>query len=1303
VVVVAHFGTFDIENYGDLLFPLILERRLSDLGHAFVHVSPHGGPPVWDDCVPTVAAEAIITDPPDLAGVIVGGGHIIHASRTSLDRYDQGGLSTLVAYPSLWLGAAYAAVQQNVPYCWNAPGVSQPFSPVAARLVEWATSSADYLAVRDRLSHSRLVEAGISRLIRVVPDTALEISRIWSTEQLEAAFVELFASRGRAIPPRVIAIHLNQRYVGADFTHLANILDQFAERLAATPILIAMGPCHGDDQLQRAVADLMTSQPLVIERPHSLRQIAACIARAEAYIGSSLHGMITACSFGTRGMVVVPRSAGTLGKFSGFLEPFQLTQWLAETWEEAEQRFNDFIDSPREPWTRVLDVALPILDDHWNRVRSLLDLSSSTQQHPAGPVPKQGAIDRLMAINGSASVNTLLFGSLIAEQAANANQFRTASNEAHRAIDKALSAQSRLQSENGELHAAIERAEKALDELGKDRDLLREQLSDARAEATRLQQERATEDEAQLAQFQSAADALISRQDELMDAILETAQGLLRIDAHLAKLGDRPQSKKDAALLASAQRELLQVRNFLSSGPWLAEDVQPSTHRRSAPPLVANRLLPARSAEETAALRPRNGAEDSLSSELPSTTDHATLAAGAVREPDGAVGRRIAADVVICVHDALDDVQRCLDSVVRNTSARHHLIIVDDGSDEECASFLREFSEGWPQITLLRNEQPRGYTKSANQGLRQASSNLVVMLNSDSIVPYRWLERLIECAESDAQIGLVGPLSNAASYQSVPERIDPSGDWATNPIPPGWDVDQVAAGLETISNRAFPRVPFLNGFCLVIKRAVIDAIGYFDEERFPQGFGEENDYCLRAAAAGFDLAIADHAYVYHAKSRSYSHERRRELGKTGQSVLLQHFGAERITSAESLIRNNAVLASMRLEFGALLKSLRPVTQPVKVLFLLPVSGGGGGAHSVVQEVAGMHRLGVEAQIAVRPQHLSLYRDRYADLANEGEFFFAYNTPKQLHAHASHFTVVVATIHTSVPLLNEIIAKHPWLIPAYYIQDYEPYFFPDDSPSRLEAARSYTLIEDAVPFAKTRWLCETVQRHHGIKVRKVEASLDHDVFFPPLIARQDTPLNVMAMIRPRSPRRGAARTIEVLRDLSREFEQQIDIHFFGASRPELKDSGLIFDFPCTDHGVLAREQVAQLLRDSHIFLDLSDYQAFGRTGLEAMACGCAVVVPALGGATEYAVDRENALVVDTKDLESCLDAVRQLVSDEALREQLRLAGQETARHYTIEGAARSEIELFSHVLAARRPTFVQANREDDRIFASASPP
>src|SRR5215213_9324871 len=93
---IAHFGTFDVENYGDLLFPLVLERRLSDLCDEFVHVSPVGGPPPWSDCVQTVGFNQFSQETSGVDGVVVGGGQIIRATPTPLEVYNASGISTFL-------------------------------------------------------------------------------------------------------------------------------------------------------------------------------------------------------------------------------------------------------------------------------------------------------------------------------------------------------------------------------------------------------------------------------------------------------------------------------------------------------------------------------------------------------------------------------------------------------------------------------------------------------------------------------------------------------------------------------------------------------------------------------------------------------------------------------------------------------------------------------------------------------------------------------------------------------------------------------------------------------------------------------------------------------------------------------------------------------------------------------------------------------------------------------------------------------------------------------------------------------
>ncbi|UNK19755.1 glycosyltransferase [Paenibacillus sp. N3/727] len=245
-------------------------------------------------------------------------------------------------------------------------------------------------------------------------------------------------------------------------------------------------------------------------------------------------------------------------------------------------------------------------------------------------------------------------------------------------------------------------------------------------------------------------------------------------------------------------------------------------------------------------------------------------------------------DVVICVHNGLDVVKVCLDSVQSKTSQEINLIIIDDGSDNATRRYLEKFAKKYP-CTIIRNEKARGYTASANQGLKKSTSRYCVLLNSDTIVTPRWLEKMTETMESDKRIGIVGPLSNAASWQSVPGMNS-----SENGLEPHMTVDQMAELVYYASEKIFPRTMFLNGFCLMIKREVIERIGYFDEINFPIGYGEEDDYCIRARGANFKLKVANHCYIYHQKSASFGSERRQQLAQSGKAALFRKHGMKEV-------------------------------------------------------------------------------------------------------------------------------------------------------------------------------------------------------------------------------------------------------------------------------------------------------------------------------------------------------------------------------------------------------------------------
>ena len=660
-------------------------------------------------------------------------------------------------------------------------------------------------------------------------------------------------------------------------------------------------------------------------------------------------------------------------------------------------------------------------------------------------------------------------------------------------------------------------------------------------------------------------------------------------------------------------------------------------------------------------------------------------------------------DVVVCVHNALDDTRRCLASVRAKSSIDHRLIVVNDGSDEETTTVLRELTAKGDVATLIETHGPLGYTHAANAGLRASTAPFVVLLNSDTVVSRLWLEDMLECMSSDDRIGIVGPLSNAASWQSVPERSGSEGGWVVNQLPAGHAVDEVGELIHLWSARRFPRVDFVNGFCLMIRRQVIDRVGYFDDVAFPSGYGEEDDYCLRARGAGFALAIADQGFVYHAKSKSFGSAARTNLVRQGAAALHRKHGREAIAQSTQRLKKSdhlePIRSALRAYWGAEVDSVacshRQAMQRCKphglenrgdgknrkVLFLLPVRGGSGGAHSVVQEVLGMRALGVDAKVATRARHAEEFSRFYSGEMQDDDWAVFYSTEEELHDKAAAFDVVVSTIWTSVALLAPIAARWPDKLYVYYVQDYEPWFYEPGTEYRKGAAQSYTLLPNMVLMAKTDWICRTVREHHGVEVFRVAPSLDHDVYYPAEEPRVGGGIVVAAMIRPSTPRRAPLRTLRVLRRVVEQSASSVRIVLFGCGTQDLRRHiaheapDFKLDFPFRNHGVLVRREVADVLRSADVFVDFSDYQAFGRTGLEAMACGCATVLPAKGGVHEYAVDGDNARIVATQSIDEMASAVQELIDDSALRERMRRSALQTARRYSILRAALSELSVF----------------------------
>lgn len=272
-------------------------------------------------------------------------------------------------------------------------------------------------------------------------------------------------------------------------------------------------------------------------------------------------------------------------------------------------------------------------------------------------------------------------------------------------------------------------------------------------------------------------------------------------------------------------------------------------------------------------------------------------------------------DIVICIHNALKDVTKCIDSVMRSEYpvSKIKIILIDDGSDQETKEYLETISSAVPNMQLIRRDNAGGYTVAANTGLAASKAEYCALLNSDTIVPKKWLKKIVKLFSDYHDVGIIGPLSNAASWQSVPDISNPKGGWAVNELPNGWSVDDMDKCVEScqMELNLYPRVPLLNGFCYVVSAKVYKTIGPLDEINFPRGFGEEDDYSMRAANAGFGLMVAIDTYVFHAKSKSYGSAKRDNLSKLGAAKLTQKHSEVRIKRSVESMKKNPYFLIMR--------------------------------------------------------------------------------------------------------------------------------------------------------------------------------------------------------------------------------------------------------------------------------------------------------------------------------------------------------------------------------------------------------
>lgn len=1033
-------GTFDVSNFGDLIFPIIMKKELESTYFTIIPTSPVGGKVEHlSDAPVSVGISDISKTGNNIGAVLIGGGNIIHIQPTKNELYTNKERQGL-AYSDLWAGPAYW-LPEDVPIIWNAPGVPSSFNKAQKKVVQHALQRADYISVRDPQSRAHLIEICPDLNIAVVPDTAWQIDKLWPYEELKGVRRDLFKRLGTPEPKRSIIIHLNRRYFeGKSTGEIASVIDDLAQKLDVLPILIGFAPCHGDDVLATEVGAAMHSNPVVLHQASALKEIAACIASANFYAGSSMHGLIVSSSYGVPGVCIAKRN---LTKFAGLLSLSNLPNFVVENWDAAAvSLLNMNINKRKLELRSIREDAHKTLDLHWESIRKIL-LSQKAKNHNisqeqywrglstyhedmiefhckkgltqeferkitdrqlrAADRDQKKKHQRLSDKNQTleSKIKTLESKIKIMKQTFSWKAtlpLRKVSSVAPRASLRALSSIKFL----AHLPSHVKR------NFYRPKNLVVNNYPHDIKEQIISYHKKNRQQKAKIVYYTAVFgnyDTLLPPDiiDPDIDYVCFSNQA--QNDYGIWQIKASPYYHTDptrvARYIKTHPHELFpnhEVAIWLDANIRLRKDVKtyiskldsahqhfgliPHPHRscffeeaeackrlkkdnskglnRQIEYYRNNGIEPHSGLYETgfmivclknASLREmfvtwwqhieQYSRRDQLALSWALQQHKANIAnllpmGTSVRDSEDfiyythdicknieiegtlkALGKHqnpfleepfssvkairleetksTTIDIVICVYNALEDVTLCLNAVYSHLLLNHRIIIVNDLSDEKTSDFLRAFSEQDRRIVLLENEINLGYTQSANRGLSTTTADFCIVLNSDTIVCDNWAIKLANLAVQHDNIGIVGPLSNAAGAQSIPDIKKSTNNTAINSIPNGTSIQDIDLFLENTSpSSTIVYVPLIHGFCIGIKRQVMDKIGLFDAENFARYYGEENDYCLRASKAGYSLAVATNTFVYHRKSRSIVEEERIiHMDKAGQR-LRELYSSEKI-------------------------------------------------------------------------------------------------------------------------------------------------------------------------------------------------------------------------------------------------------------------------------------------------------------------------------------------------------------------------------------------------------------------------
>lgn len=282
--------------------------------------------------------------------------------------------------------------------------------------------------------------------------------------------------------------------------------------------------------------------------------------------------------------------------------------------------------------------------------------------------------------------------------------------------------------------------------------------------------------------------------------------------------------------------------------------------------------------------------------------------------------------VVVVTYRSAGEIHGCLDSVAAAAAeVALEAIVVDNHSQDGTVERVRD---AHPGVGLIVNDDNLGFAAGCNRGIAATTGDLVLLLNPDARLQSGTLSALVRHLDENADVGLVGPALESSpgslqrdisatgifpSFWQALHEYTRLGRWY--PDSP-WVRDYFLAGFDRRSTRS---VAMVQGACLLVRRAVLQEVGVFDERFFL--YFEETDLCKRAIDAGWRVHYLGEVAAVHAGSRSSADRRpnAREFIRSLYAFHRKHYGLAEAALLWIVLAPYHALKTARMSLSAVLR------------------------------------------------------------------------------------------------------------------------------------------------------------------------------------------------------------------------------------------------------------------------------------------------------------------------------------------------------------------------------------------------